>query len=154
LLLLHLLKHQSVPTTLLYGARTRQELVPLEALEAQGLRIRIATEDGLHGVKGTVASLLDTTPPLSGNGAAASIEAFVCGPMAMLRAVTSRLNRPGIRTHVSLESRMACGYGVCQGCVMPFKDKEDPKRVRYRKVCADGPVFTADEILWEEAEES
>ncbi len=154
LLLLHLLKHQSVPTTLLYGARSHQEIIPLESLEAQGLRIHIATEDGLRGVKGTVAALLSTTPALWEDGAAASTEAFVCGPMAMLRAVVARLNRPGIRTHVSLESRMACGYGVCQGCAMPFKDKENPERVRYRKVCTDGPVFTADEIPWGKTEAS
>ncbi|MCD6501861.1 dihydroorotate dehydrogenase, partial [bacterium] len=42
----------------------------------------------------------------------------------------------------SLEERMACGIGVCQGCVVPTKDG-------YKRVCKDGPVFRADEIEWE-----
>ena len=44
---------------------------------------------------------------------------------------------------------MACGYGVCQGCVIPFKGDHDPKQIKYRKVCTEGPVFLAEEICWE-----
>ncbi|MBI5194351.1 MAG: dihydroorotate dehydrogenase electron transfer subunit [Nitrospirae bacterium] len=45
-----------------------------------------------------------------------------------------------IETYVSLESAMACGIGLCMGCVVKKKDNG------YLLVCKDGPVFKGDEI--------
>jgi dihydroorotate dehydrogenase electron transfer subunit len=67
----------------------------------------------------------------------------------MLRAVADQMKGLGMKAQFSLESRMACGYGVCQGCVFPFKALDAPDQVRYRKVCTEGPVFMSDEICWE-----
>jgi len=152
-LLVHLLKRQTAPTILLYGVRSHEELLPLESLDKEGLVIRIATEDGQQGVKGTVIDLLATTLDGTGNTPTGAIESFVCGPPAMLRAVAGKMRGRGIRAQFSMESRMACGYGVCQGCVIPFKGEEDPKQIRYRKVCTEGPVFAAEEICWEAMQE-
>lgn len=148
-LLVHLLARQSAPTTLLYGVRSHEEIVSLRSLDKKGLLIRVATEDGQQGVKGTVLDLLSTTLPQTQNLPTASIESFVCGPLAMLRAVAARMKGLGMRAQFSMESRMACGYGVCQGCVIPFKGDHDPKQIKYRKVCTQGPVFPAEEICWE-----
>jgi dihydroorotate dehydrogenase electron transfer subunit len=148
-LLVHLLRRQTAPTTLLYGARSHEEIVPLEFLDKEGLLLRIATEDGQQGVKGTVIDLLSTTLAPTGNPPTATMESFVCGPPAMLRAVAGRMKGLGMRAQFSMESRMACGYGVCQGCVIPFKGDHDPKQIKYRKVCTEGPVFLAEEICWE-----
>ncbi|HDC93045.1 MAG TPA: dihydroorotate dehydrogenase electron transfer subunit, partial [Candidatus Acetothermia bacterium] len=41
---------------------------------------------------------------------------------------------------VSVEERMACGLGACLGCAI--LTSRGPRRV-----CADGPVFPAEE-LW------
>jgi dihydroorotate dehydrogenase electron transfer subunit len=152
-LLIHLMKRQTVPTTLLYGARCHEEIVPLESFDKQGLLIRIATEDGRQGVKGTVIDLLATALPLTENLPSAAIESFVCGPMAMLRAVAERMKGLGMRAQFSMESRMACGYGVCQGCVIPFKGDDGPQQIKYRKVCTEGPVFAAEEICWDAIQE-
>jgi dihydroorotate dehydrogenase electron transfer subunit len=151
-LLVALLKRQKVPTTLLYGARSHQEIVPLESLGKEGLLIRIATEDGRQGIKGTVIDLLSTALPRTENPATAAMESFVCGPMAMLKAVAGRMKDLGMRTQFSMESRMACGYGVCQGCVIPFKGADHPQQVKYRKVCTEGPVFAAEDVFWEAME--
>jgi dihydroorotate dehydrogenase electron transfer subunit len=145
-LLVHLLIRQTAPTTLLYGARSHEEIVPLESLDKKGLVIRVATEDGQQGVKGTVIDLLSTTlPPIP----TATTESFVCGPPSMLRAVAGRMEALGMRAQFSMESRMACGYGVCQGCVVPCKGNDDPQQVKYRKVCTQGPVFPVEEIFWD-----
>jgi dihydroorotate dehydrogenase electron transfer subunit len=152
-LLMDLLKRQTAPTTLLYGARSKEEIVPIESLEKGGLLIRIATEDGKLGIKGTVIDLLSTALPRTEDLPTAAIESFVCGPVAMLRAVAGRMKGLGMRAQFSMESRMACGYGVCQGCVLPFKGDDDPQRVKYRKVCTEGPVFAAEEICWEAIQE-
>ena len=152
-LLLHLLGRQTAPTTLLYGARSHEEIVPLDSLDKEGLLIRIATEDGKRGVEGTVLDLLSTTLRGAENLPTAAMESFVCGPMAMLRAVAEKMKGLGMRSQFSMESRMACGYGVCQGCVIPFKGDDDPQQIKYRKVCTQGPVFASEEICWEAIEE-
>jgi dihydroorotate dehydrogenase electron transfer subunit len=152
-LLVHLLGRQTAPTTLLYGVRSHEELIPMETLDKKGLLMRVATEDGQQGVKGTVIDLLSMALPRKEELATATIESFVCGPLAMLRAVADRMKGLGMRAQFSMESRMACGYGVCQGCVIPFKGDDDPKQIKYRKVCTEGPVFAAEEICWEAIEE-
>ncbi len=149
-LLVRLLQRRSQPTTLLYGVRSRKELIPLESLERQGLVVRIATEDGRKGVQGTVEPLLEANLGPGDVGPPPEARAcFVCGPPGMLRAVAGRIRGLGLRAQFSLESRMACGYGVCQGCVLPFRDERDPAKVRYRKVCTEGPVFDPDQIAWD-----
>jgi dihydroorotate dehydrogenase electron transfer subunit len=44
---------------------------------------------------------------------------------------------------VSTESIMGCGWGVCEGCVIPASDGS------YLKCCSDGPVFEGGAIDWE-----
>jgi dihydroorotate dehydrogenase electron transfer subunit len=61
-----------------------------------------------------------------------------CGPEPMLRAVYRAVDLPG---QFSFEARMACGVGACMGCTCVTNF--GPKRV-----CADGPVFRREEILW------
>ena len=42
---------------------------------------------------------------------------------------------------------MACGIGACVGCTVKTTRNED---FVYKKVCKDGPVFLAEEVLWDE----
>ena len=51
----------------------------------------------------------------------------------------------GLPCIVSLENRMACGFGVCLGCAVPRSDPEQG----YHLVCRDGPVFESDALAWE-----
>ena len=71
-------------------------------------------------------------------------EIYACGPKGMLAEVTrlagSRL------CQVLLEERMACGVGACRGCVVKVRDGG---RARFRTVCKDGPVFRAQDLIWE-----
>jgi len=48
----------------------------------------------------------------------------------------------GRSCQVSLENRMACGFGVCLGCAMPRADGG------IALVCRDGPVFEAGQVAW------
>jgi dihydroorotate dehydrogenase electron transfer subunit len=56
----------------------------------------------------------------------------------MMKAVCAALDAPG---DVSLEERMGCGAGFCYGCTV--QTASGPRRV-----CADGPVFDKEDILW------
>ncbi|MEO3944347.1 dihydroorotate dehydrogenase electron transfer subunit [Gorillibacterium sp. CAU 1737] len=64
---------------------------------------------------------------------------FTCGPLPMMRALAKKLEGTGVPLYVSLEKRMACGVGACLVCSCSTKHGN-------RKVCADGPVFRAEEV--------
>jgi dihydroorotate dehydrogenase electron transfer subunit len=63
----------------------------------------------------------------------------------MLRAVARLADEFGLPAQVSLESHMACGFGVCWGCVAAVKEGEG---TAFRRVCKEGPVFDSREVAW------
>jgi NAD(P)H-flavin reductase len=63
-----------------------------------------------------------------------------CGPIPMMKMIAEACAKVGVSCDVSLEARMACGFGVCLGCVIETKDG-------YKKVCNEGPVFNGAD-LW------
>ena len=104
-----------------------------------GINTVIATDDGSEGLKGNVIDALKETvkePDLI----------YACGPLPMLSAVKKYAGAAGIKAYISMEERMACGVGVCLGCVAKTV-KEDPhSHVKNARVCTEGPVFDADEV--------
>jgi dihydroorotate dehydrogenase electron transfer subunit len=98
--------------------------------------LKIATEDGSFENQGLATDLLIEEL----NKAKAPI--YTCGPIAMMFEVVKIAKKFEVGCYVSLEERMACGIGACQGCVLPT-------RTGYKRVCADGPVFNADDLEWE-----
>ncbi|GHS86899.1 hypothetical protein AGMMS49957_05820 [Synergistales bacterium] len=69
---------------------------------------------------------------------------MTCGPDQMMRELYRKCKASKTKLYVSLESRMACGFGVCLACTCDTKG-EDGAPVR-KRVCADGPVFSAEEV--------
>ena len=65
-------------------------------------------------------------------------EMYACGPKPMLSALTKFAADKNIPLQISLEERMACGVGVCMGCVVPPD---------YMKICCAGPVFYSDKVV-------
>jgi dihydroorotate dehydrogenase electron transfer subunit len=96
----------------------------------------IATADGTYGMKGFVTDVLD------GQGIDFDV-LYSCGPLPMLRALEQKY--PERKVFLSLEERMGCGIGACFACVC--KTKDDPNGASYKKVCSDGPVFRAGEVV-------
>ena len=41
---------------------------------------------------------------------------------------------------------MACAVGGCAGCVVRVRDADGDAM---RRVCVDGPVFDAGEVIWD-----
>ncbi|MCM3767987.1 dihydroorotate dehydrogenase electron transfer subunit [Neobacillus niacini] len=96
----------------------------------------VATVDGSYGTKGFVTDVIDSRD--------LSFDCiYSCGPTPMLRALEQRY--AGKKMFLSLEERMGCGIGACFACVC--KQADDPSGVSYKKVCSDGPVFRAGEVL-------
>ncbi len=128
---------------LLYGARSRRDLAALGYFRARRVPMRLATEDGSAGARGFVTHHLE--PLLAARQEAAKLELFVCGPTAMLKAVGAMAARAGVPCQLALESQMPCGIGVCLGCVVSCPgDDHGPV---FRRVCTEGPVFRAGEVL-------
>jgi dihydroorotate dehydrogenase electron transfer subunit len=137
--------------TLLYGTRASSELYPLETSlpEHPLLKVHLATEDGAKGFRGNVHDLfLDLRAREPGFTGSYRV-AFGCGPVPMMRVFSRTLQSEGVPAEISLETHMACGYGVCQGCVIQTQRSPEKYATRYRKVCVDGPVFSHDEVDWE-----
>jgi len=64
-----------------------------------------------------------------------------CGPLPMMEKVAAMCKEYGVPCFVSIEKKMACGAGVCLGCVIETKSGN-------KRCCKDGPVFNANELFW------
>jgi len=73
---------------------------------------------------------------------------YACGPKPMLNALSILAAEFEVPLYVSLEEYMACGIGVCHGCAVKVRT-EDLIGTTYKTVCKDGPVFKAQDIVWE-----
>jgi dihydroorotate dehydrogenase electron transfer subunit len=129
-----------VASTVALGAPTQERLVARELFERVARRVEVSTDDGSAGERGLVTGLTERLLALGETDVA-----YVCGPEAMSRIVAAQASARGIACQVSLERLMACGIGACLSCVCSTVKG----RVR---ACVDGPVFDAEEVLWDESE--
>ena len=117
--------------TVVLGFNRADEICLAEEFRALGVPVHIATLDGSVGTRGFVTDAVAAARP--------DYDRFyTCGPLPMMKAVCAALDAPG---EVSLEERMGCGAGYCYGCSV--QTASGPRRV-----CADGPVFDKEEVLW------
>jgi dihydroorotate dehydrogenase electron transfer subunit len=134
--------------SLVLGAKDAESLPSEEALRAvPGTARRVeATEDGSRGERGTAVDALRNLleGPLRGR----RVAVYASGPEGMLRAVHAMWRERKFACQLSLESRMACGMGVCRSCVVDGKTPHPETGLKRRAVCSDGPVFDADELAW------
>lgn len=125
-----------------YGARTSGELLMLN--ELKGLvkkELIISTDDGSEGRKGTVVDALNVFLTSNPQLSTSNFLLYACGPSPMLEAVSKVAAEKGIKGYISMEENMACGVGACLGCTVKTKKG-------YKRVCKEGPVFSAEEIVW------
>ena len=128
---------------LLFGGRTKADLVGVEDFKPLVEQTALATEDGSRGLQGFV------TRPLEIYLAQHPEKKFllmVCGPWAMLEATVNLTRKYGQPCLVSMENRMGCGLGVCLGCCIRVVGEGHGS---YQRVCTEGPVFWAEKVVWE-----
>lgn len=99
-----------------------------------------STDDGSNGNKGSICDYLekiiaDFNPD----------KIVSCAPAPVLKFISETAKKHGIDCEIAMEKIMACGIGVCRGCVI--KVIKDGK-VQNATVCKDGPVFKGDEVVW------
>ncbi|HUP20359.1 MAG TPA: dihydroorotate dehydrogenase electron transfer subunit [Gemmatimonadota bacterium] len=122
-----------------YGERTAAAHTEMDSDEAGLFDVMERfTDDGSRGRPGTVVD------GLAGRLADPDAAWYACGPHPMLRALAGAMAAAGTEwARFSLEERMACGFGVCQACVVPRADGPG-----YRLLCMDGPVVDPREVAW------
>jgi dihydroorotate dehydrogenase electron transfer subunit len=121
--------NKGIKPTLIYGAASESDLVLLDEL-SKYCDLIVCTDDGSLGYKGNVVSYLKENN-------VDFDKYYACGPQVMLKYL-SLFNGNG---YVSLEARMGCGFGACMGC--SIMTTSGPKRV-----CKEGPVFEASEVIY------
>lgn len=122
--------------SLYYGVRNANLAAGVEDFRNAGVDVHLASDDGSIGFHGYVTQLLARdNPPAPWVG---------CGPEPMLDALMRLARERNVKCHVSLETPMACGFGVCFSCVTQVKTSDGWD---FKRVCVDGPVFDAASLV-------
>jgi dihydroorotate dehydrogenase electron transfer subunit len=140
------LSKRMVPTKLFIGGASCGDLCGLEGFINLLTSDRVfgATVDGSYGERGFVTVPLERY--LQTNREKPAL-IYACGPDPMLHRVSQIAERFAIEAQLSLESPMACGFGICVGCAVAVK-ADCAEGFVYKKVCTDGPVFRSAELHW------
>ncbi len=126
--------------TFFYGARNIEHIA--FNLLPYNVNYVFATDDGSYGhkefISKSVAGFLkkNERPDVIYGG----------GPHGLLKKIGHLSEKHNTPAFVSMENRMACGIGLCYGCVIKIKSGSGWE---YKRVCKDGPVFSTKEIIWE-----
>lgn len=131
------LRAQGREVVVLLGARDGSRLYLRHDLEAEGAVVRCSTENGDVGSRGLVTRLLEDE--IAARGVPGIARLYACGPEPMLKAVHAIARARGVPGEVSLERRMACGFGVCFTCVCKIVDPATGV-ARQKRTCLSGPV--------------
>lgn len=120
--------------TIVLGARTKKEVffekIATKLLEHGNSSVKVCTDDGSYGLKGTTVSLMNN---LLRNNTFDCV--YTCGPELMMKGVVDLANKNSIPVQASLERYMKCGIGICGSCCFDSS-----------LVCQDGTVFNGDQL--------
>lgn len=112
------------------GARNAGEIIFESRARALSNDVRVTTDDGSYGLKGTVVALADRMMKEKRYDMVLG-----CGPEVMNKYLLKACQENKVPCQLSLERLMKCGAGLCGSCVIDG-----------RRVCAEGPVFSGEEI--------
>lgn len=125
------LLHGRIQTSLIMGARTKNELIfehKVEKLLADNNlnnSIAFSTDDGTYGFRGSTVDLAESIL------VSKKFEImYTCGPELMMKGVQKLGERFSIPVEASLERYMKCAIGICGSCCINDK-----------LVCQDGTIF-------------
>lgn len=125
-----LIKAGKRPVAIL-GFNTAADVVWAEEFRKAGIETFITTVSGEVGEKGFVTDCRECHDQ-------AHEYFYACGPMPMLKALCGVMEIPG---ELSLDERMACGYGVCMCCSLETRSGA-------KRICKEGPVFKKEDLIW------
>lgn len=122
---------KGITPVVILGFNSKADVVMEEEFRSLGAEVYVATVDGSHGTKGFVTNVIEA---LEDKGD----YFYACGPMPMLKALCGSVECDG---ELSLDERMACGFGVCMCCSVQTKSGA-------KRICKEGPVFKKEDLIW------
>lgn len=129
---------------MLFGHRASLRSYPLDSINER------ITVDTLHEtVPGELDNFIYILRERMAEYAEQNGLVLACGPQPLLRTVQGFAAELGVRTQLSLETRMACGVGACLGCVTNTTEAwpVPAKREWPVQTCTHGPVFWSQHIV-------
>ena len=137
------LKERGCSIDYLLGAPSADRVFGALTARRNGRSAAVATTDGSFGARGPVTGLMEQIIR-----EARTDVIYASAPVPVLREVTAIASRYDIPVQASVDVPMACGTGVCMGCVLPVTGTDGITRIV--RSCVDGPVFRADLIRWDD----
>ncbi|MBL8799260.1 MAG: dihydroorotate dehydrogenase electron transfer subunit, partial [Planctomycetia bacterium] len=98
-------RRQVQRVSLYYGVRAAELAAGVEDFRQAGATVQLASDDGSIGFHGFVTQLLAAQPQPQ--------HVIGCGPEPMLHALLRFTTERQLPCHLSLETPMACGVGIC-----------------------------------------
>lgn len=135
------LMDQGLKSEIFLGFNKEEEVFLADEFIDLGLSVHLATVDGSLGLSGNAVDLLNAYIKEEDPADSDKLHVYACGPKPMLHALAVWMEDQKIAGQLSMEDRMACGFGACMGCTL--QTKSGPRRV-----CKNGPVFPAEEVIW------
>ena len=127
----------------LLGASSADRVFGALTARRSGRSATVATTDGSLGTRGPVTGMLEQIIR-----EARTEVIYACAPVPVLRDVAALGAQYSIPVQASVDVPMACGIGVCMGCVLPVTGTD--RITRIVRACVDGPVFRADLVRWDD----
>lgn len=129
---------QNIAFDVVLGARDKARCWgEAEFIDAGARNVVVTTDDGSYGIAGYAS---DGVKKLLADTSYRCL--YVCGPEPMMASVAQISHENELDCQVSLERMMTCGFGVCATCNVALAQGG------YASACMDGPVFSAEEVLW------
>ena len=108
--------------------------------------VYLSTDDGTSGIKG---NLFEAVCSIFTKDEIKDMILYVCGPPRMMEAFRIFSIENKIKCYLALETIMACGIGICQGCTIEksiIRSETNSYRNTFELACIDGPIFKANEV--------
>jgi dihydroorotate dehydrogenase electron transfer subunit len=137
------LRDRGCSVDFLLGAPSADRIFGALTARRSGRSATVTTSDGSFGARGAVTDMLEQVIR-----EARTEVLYASAPVPVLREVTALASKYEIPVQASVDVAMACGIGVCMGCVLPVTGTDGITRML--RSCVDGPVFRGDLVRWDD----
>jgi len=137
------LRERGCPVDFVLGAASADRVFGALTARRTGRSLTVSTADGSLGARGPVTMMLEQVIR-----EARTEVIYACAPVPVLRDVSGLATRYEIPVQACVDVPMACGTGVCMGCVLPVTGTDSVTRIV--RSCVDGPVFRGDLVRWDD----
>ncbi|MFD1911178.1 dihydroorotate dehydrogenase electron transfer subunit [Halodurantibacterium flavum] len=125
--------------TAICSARAPELAMSVDLFRSYGAEVIVVTDTDGSSHPEAVRSLIEARIE------SGAVDAFyTCGSYRLARMLQDLGAKHGIPGEIAVEQQMACGLGMCQACVRPFREGAGTV---HRRVCREGPVFPLSELI-------